>query len=206
MKHVLERRARRLTIAVCWYILVGAASCGAASDGPPGPSPLPGLLVPHGEPPELVVGDAAVGRIAALFVKYDPDYREKIEVRRKRFEALGKRLFARAEAHEDTHCSQQIFLEVKWLLGYTAWWPRIDARLDDLEASFAVSDQSFAAEPSPEDGFYARCADEMFIRIEDTLVNYFLMAERNELPSIERTPIEVTTQLGARTVLPDRTA
>ena len=39
--------------------------------------------------PELVVGDAAVGRIAALFVKYDPDYREKIEVRRKRFEALG---------------------------------------------------------------------------------------------------------------------
>ena len=190
MKHLLGRRARRLTFAASWYILVGATSSGAASDGLSGSPPLPDILASHKEVPELVVGDAAVDRIAALFVKYDPDYREKIEARRKRFEALGQRLFARAEAGEDTHCSQQIFLEAKWLLGYTAWWPRIDARLDDLEASFAVSDQSFAAEPSPEDGFYARCADEMFIRIEDTLVNYFLMAERNELPSIERTPIE----------------
>lgn len=35
-----------------------------------------------------------------------------------------------------------------------------------------MADQSFAAEPSPADGFYGRCADETFVRIEDTLANY----------------------------------
>ena len=86
MRHVLGRRARRLTFAASWYILVGATSFGAASGELSGSPPLPDVLASHKEVPELVVGDAAADRIATLFVKYDPDYREKIEVRRKRFE------------------------------------------------------------------------------------------------------------------------
>jgi hypothetical protein len=120
MKHVLGQRAKRLTCAATWYVLVGGTSSGAASDELSLPPPLPGVLTSHKEIPELVVGDAAADRIAALFVKYDPDYREKIEARRRRFEALGQRLFARAEAYEDTRCPQEIFLEAKWLVGYTA--------------------------------------------------------------------------------------
>ena len=114
---------------------------------------------------ELVVGDAAADRIDALFLKYNPEYLEEFATRKRRFHALGERLFARAASGRDTRCSRQIFWEAKWLLGYTAWWSRLDARLEDLEASFAVEDQSFAAEPSPEDGFYGRCATEMFIKI-----------------------------------------
>jgi hypothetical protein len=181
---------KHLALVALVGLAVSVTPSGSASEGGRGSPPLPEALVPRGEPAEPVVGDAALDRISALFVRYDPDYPGKIAARRQRFEALAERLFARAEAGHDTRCSRQIFLEAKWLLGYTAWWPRIDARLDDLEASLAVDDQSFAAGPSPGDGFYARCATEMFIRIEDTLVNYFNMADLDELPPIEREPIE----------------
>lgn len=139
---------------------------------------------------ELVVGDAAADRIDALFLEYDPAYPENFAARERRFNALAERLFARAARGQDNQCSGQIFLEAKWLLGYTAWWSRLDARLDELEASFAVADQSFAAEPSPGDGFYGRCATEMFIRVEDTLVNYFELAEHGQVPAVERQPLE----------------
>jgi hypothetical protein len=184
-------RAAR-AIAVAALVVLGGstflASAAAEShqSSPPSPNVLSGQ---HG--PELVIGDASVDRIDSLFLEYDPSYLEQFAARLRRFDALAERLFARAEDGHDTRCSGQIFLEAKWLLNYTARWSRIDARLDDLEASFAVADQSFAGGPSPRDGFYGRCATEMFIRIETTLVHYFELALRGELPLIEREPLEM---------------
>ena len=138
---------------------------------------------------ELVVGDAAADRIDALFLEYDPDYLAEFAARERRFNALGERLFGDEANGRDRPCSRQIFLEAKWLLGYTAWWSRLDASLDDLAASFAVPDQSFAFEPLASDGWYAPCAAEMFIRIEATLVNYFELAADGLVPPIEREPL-----------------
>jgi hypothetical protein len=175
---------------VLGFVLAGAPPSLSIAAQPHGSSPLTPKVMAAPNEVELEIGDAAVDRIDALFLRYDPEYPENFAARERRFDALAERLFARAASGQDTRCSRQIFLEAKWLLGYTAWWPRLDARLDELEASFAVADQSFAADPSPEDGFYGRCATEMFIRFEDTLVNYFEMAGRGERPSVERTPLE----------------
>ena len=177
--HAAQGSIRRsIFSALCGLVLAGATpSASMAAEGD-GSSPLSPEVLTGQHDVELVVGDAAADRIDALFLEYDPEYLEEFAARKRRFNALGERLFARAASGQDTRCSRQIFLEAKWLLGYTAWWSRLDARLDDLEASFAVADQSFAAEPSPEDGFYGRCATQMFIRIEDTLVNYFELAGR----------------------------
>jgi hypothetical protein len=78
---------------------------------------------------------------------------------------------------EDLSCSRQLFVEAKWLLGYTAWWDRLDQTLDALEASFELPDQAFASEALPIDGLFGLCNRKYFIRIEATLEAYFVLAE-----------------------------
>jgi hypothetical protein len=142
-----------------------------------------------GPRPPTIVGDAARARIDALLARYDPDYPLQHARNEARLDRLGAELFERTLAGLDTRCSQQIFVEAKWLVGYTAWWPRIDARLDELENSFAIADQAFAAEPYYKDGFYGRCAVEAFIRLEATIERYFVFADRGELPPTAHGPI-----------------
>jgi hypothetical protein len=187
----LKEPARCFALALVVGMFAGATPATSAWKDVQGSSDLPKVLGPHRELVDLVVGDDALDLIDALFLDYDPGYLDKIATRERRFNALAERLFARAADGRDVRCSQQIFLEAKWLVNYTAWWSRIDARLDDLEASFAKGDQSFAVEPSPGDGFYGRCTAEKFIRIEYTLLHYFDMAGRGELPSVERTPLRL---------------
>jgi hypothetical protein len=136
----------------------------------------------------LVFGDAAIGRIEAKFIDYDPAYLSQRERRRERFDALGQLLFAREIAGEDLSCSRQLFVEAKWLLGYTAWWDRLDQTLDALEASFELPDQAFASEALPLDGLFGLCNREYFIRIEATLEAYFVLADKGELPLFQRQP------------------
>jgi hypothetical protein len=191
LKEPARQLALVLLVGVFAGVFAGATAAASASRDVQGSADLPQLLGQHQESAELIVGDDALDLIAALFLEYDPGYPDKIAERERRLNALAESLFARDGEGRDTRCSQQIFLEAKWLVNYTAWWSRIDVRLDDLEASFAKADQSFAAEPSPGDGFYGRCATEKFIKIEYTLLHYFDMAGRGELPSIERTPLRL---------------
>jgi len=155
-------------------VLVAGAGAGAVELGPR---------------PPTIVGDAARERIDALLARYDPAYPEEHPRREARLDRLGAELFERTLAGADTRCSRQIFVEAKWLVGYTAWWPRINARLDELENSFAIADQSFAAEPYYKDGFYGRCAQEAFIRLEATIEQYFIFADRGELPPMAHGPV-----------------
>ena len=142
-----------------------------------------------GPRPPTIVGDAARERIDALFARYDPDYAVEHARREARLDALGAELFERSLAGHDTRCSRQIFVEAKWLVGYTAWWPRIDARLDELANSFTIDDQSFAAAPYYKDGFYGRCAREAFVRLEATIEEYFVLADRGKAPAMEHVPL-----------------
>ncbi|MFW5680308.1 MAG: hypothetical protein ACOC3D_08570 [Pseudomonadota bacterium] len=137
---------------------------------------------------ELVFGDLALERIDAAFERFDPDHRQERAARRARFDALGHQLFARERAGADLACSRQIFVEAKWLIGYTAWWERIDRRLAELELSLDEPDQAFARDPVPADGLYGVCAEERFVRIETTLEAYFQLADEGALPPVMRTP------------------
>jgi hypothetical protein len=182
------KRVIQVQMAVIAFLAFASASAAPASAQQLHPSLA--VLPDHGEA-ELVIGDAAADRIDALFIEFDPHYEVKFAARKRRFDQLASQLFTRTATGHETRCSNQIFLEVKWLLNYTAWWSRIDARLDELEASFAIAHQGHAAEPSEQDGFYGRCATEKFIKIEATLVNYFDLAARGEFPAVEREPVEV---------------
>lgn len=163
--------------------------------------------LPSHEEVDLVFGDAAIALIEAEFIDHEPTYLSQREPRRQRFDGLGERLFAREIAGEDLSCSRQLFVEAKWLLGYTAWWDRLDQTLDALEASFALPDQAFATEALPLDGLYGLCNREYFIRVEATLEAYFVLADKGELPLFQhqsapwtRSPEALTTFLADRLV------
>jgi hypothetical protein len=137
---------------------------------------------------ELVFGDAALSRIEAQFAVFDPTFKERRDASREVFDRLGRRLFARERQGENLACSRQLFIEAKWLLGYTAWWDRLQQTLDALDASFALADQDFATQALPLDGLFGLCNREYFIRIEATLEAYFVLADRGELPLFQRPP------------------
>lgn len=149
---------------------------------------LPARSMPDDTGVELVVGDAARERIDAAFGRFDPAHEVRRAARRARLDALGKALFEREVAGENLACSRQMFVEAKWLVGYTAWWHRVDLMLDALEESLDEPDQAFADEPSPEDGLYGVCATEDFVRVEATLEAYFELADAGEHPSVPRQP------------------
>ncbi|MEO1090850.1 MAG: hypothetical protein AAFX81_09470 [Pseudomonadota bacterium] len=138
---------------------------------------------------ELVVGDAAKARIAELYTRFDPDFDAQRAARRERFDELGRVLFEREITGDGLDCSRAIFTEAKWLVSYTAWWERIDAKLDQLERSFAIDDQSYARRPST-DGMFGWCASEEFIQVEATLEQYFLLADANQQPAVKRKPLD----------------
>ena len=79
-------------------------------------------------------------------------------------------------------CSNQIFLETKWLYHYTADWARLEAGLDRLEESLGNLDQAFAAEQSPEDGSWGPCHEEWFHKAEATFLGAHDLMERGQEP------------------------
>ncbi len=131
---------------------------------------------------ELVFGSDAVEFVDSMLIAYDPAYPQNHAARVVRLDSLAHTLFDREAAGEDLDCSRQLFVEAKWLVKYTAWWSKIDARLDELEGSFAIEDQSFADDMSPIDQLWGRCNQAEFIKLEATLEELFVLADRFQLP------------------------
>ena len=73
--------------------------------------------------------------IDAQFHQFDPNYSEDATKRQKELHRLSDKLAAAEAAGLHLHCSQQLFLEAKWLLNYTAFWDRLDEKLARLELS-----------------------------------------------------------------------
>ena len=142
--------------------------------------------LPNHDGVELVFGEAARARIDEAFRRYDVDHERHRAERRARFDEQGQILFAREVSGEELPCSRQIFIEAKWLVGYTAWWDQADATLHALERSFEEPDQEFAKHAALSDGLYGVCATETFIRIEDTLETYFVLADQGKQPEVLR--------------------
>lgn len=68
-----------------------------------------------------------------------------------------------------TTCSRQIYVEVNWLIHYTAQYERIEERLRALKAMLAQpSEPKDAKEQSPTDGSFNACAQEWFYKLDAT--------------------------------------
>lgn len=120
--------------------------------------------------------------IRRQFEIYDPEYQRHFEYYGKRLEAMS-RAMAEAEAGgRNLYCTQQLFLEAKWLHGYTAHWDRLEDKLTRIEQSLNELDQSFAANQSPVDGFWGSCYEEHFMRLAATVEGLASLAARGEQP------------------------
>jgi hypothetical protein len=79
-------------------------------------------------------------------------------------------------------CSDQIYIEAKWLLHHAADWPRLDRRLDELESSLENRDQHFALRQSPENGAWGACYEEWFHKLDASIDGLNALVEQGAAP------------------------
>jgi len=132
---------------------------------------LPGLAVLFAAVAPIAV--AAAGQeiktlITEQFQRYDPHYVETRERYDAKLEDARRALVAAEMSGRSLHCSQQLFLEAKWLHRYTAHWDRLEDKLRRVAASLEIQDQDFAARQSPIDGLWGVCHEEFFMRLAAT--------------------------------------
>jgi hypothetical protein len=107
--------------------------------------------------------------ILRQFREYDPDYDRHREYFGQRLEEMSEAL---ARAQSDGHnlyCSEQMYLEAKWLHRYTAHWARIEDKLQRIEESLSDRDQEFAREQSPVTGMWGACYEAWFMQLGATI-------------------------------------
>jgi len=139
--------------------------------------------------------------IEAAFLRFDPHYLERRAARRERLAELGAALGERESAGHALHCSQQIFLEAKHLIRYTALWAEIDEKLERLAHSLDDLDQDWADRQSPVDGHWGLCYERDFMRLGATVAGLQQAVDRGETP---RYRIRVLPGLGSPKLLLDR--
>jgi hypothetical protein len=120
--------------------------------------------------------------IQRQFEIYDPDYQTHRKHYGERLEELSKAIADAQASGQNLHCSQQMFLEAKWLHRYTAHWDDLEDKLRRIELSLDDHDQSFAAEQSPVDGIWGICYEEWFMRLGATLSALESLSQRGEQP------------------------
>jgi len=123
--------------------------------------------------------------IRRQFEIFDPDYQVHREDYGERLKALSKAIAEAQASGRTLHCSQQMFLEAKWLHRYTAHWSRLEDKLKRIEQSLDDHDQSFATEQSPVDGIWGICYEEWFMRLGATLSALDSLSARGEQPRYE---------------------
>lgn len=127
-------------------------------------------------------GDEIKALILSDFIRYDPSYIEHRKRLANRLDRLTARLSALQAAGNEMECSNQIYLEAKWLYNYTAYWARLEERLDELEKSLEQPDQAFAADQSPETGLWGACYEEPFFKVEATILALLVLETMDESP------------------------
>lgn len=127
-------------------------------------------------------GDRTRALIEEQFVRYDSDYHAHREKLGARLSALGKRLAGIEAKGRKLHCSEQMFLEAKWLHRYTAHWDDLADKLERLELSLADDDQSFAKRQVPTDGRWGVCYEAHFMRVGATVDALGALFSRGEEP------------------------
>jgi hypothetical protein len=114
-------------------------------------------------------GAAAEALLVNQFSRHDPDYVRHRAAFEERLDDNAKRIAQLEAGGRALPCTRQIFEEVGWLVHYTAYWQRVERRLADLQASYAVADQAFATRQSADDGAWGACYEVTFLKEAATL-------------------------------------
>ena len=138
------------------------------------PDPADAMLLRGNEVKALVQKD---------FIRFDPNYLEHHERLGQRLDGLGQRLAGLQAAGNEMECSNEIYLEAKWLYRYTAYWERLEKRLDDLAQSLNRPDQEFATRQSPETGLWGSCYERPFFKLESTALALIHLEALGEAPA-----------------------
>ena len=89
-------------------------------------------------PDDFIRRENILDKIQKAFVERDDGFVDKKQKHKDRLASLTDRMDGLLKKGKKGHpmpWSEQIKLEADWLLNYTDDWPRVDRRLDDLEAS-----------------------------------------------------------------------
>jgi hypothetical protein len=116
------------------------------------------------------------------FIRFDPQYVAHRQRFGDRLDRLAKRLAALQADGNEMACSNQIYLEAKWFHRYTAYWDRLEKRLDDFEKSLEQPDQVFATRQSAETGLWGICYEQSFIKLEATAIALIELEIMGEAP------------------------
>lgn len=118
-------------------------------------------------------------KIREQMVEYNPRYVQLHAARVPELEKLSAQVFAKEQRGEKAACSHQTLIELHWLLEYTADFPRIDRRLQDLRDSLAHPErEAQAEEQDPADGSFGRCYTEWMEKL-DASYDYIEMYRQN---------------------------
>ncbi len=119
------------------------------------------------------------------FVAYQPAYSQMRAERIRRAKALGKRVYQMEAQGQNIACAHQILTEIKWMLGDTADFHRIDQRLDALENVIAHPDlEQAATRQDAADGSWGACYTEWFFKLDATYEHLNRDATRNVPPEL----------------------
>jgi hypothetical protein len=119
------------------------------------------------------------------FISYNPRYTELRTERIRRAVELGKRVFQMEAKGQKISCAHQILTETKWLLGDTAYFQRIDQRLDALENVLDHPDlEDSATRQDPGDGSWGRCYTEWFFKLDASYDHLNRGTSRNLEPDL----------------------
>src|SRR6188472_2501345 len=143
---------RRAYICVLQIVLAtaGLHSAGWADDSP----------FQEKDHAAVIRGTQIKRMIKADFTRYDHDYQKKREADGQLLQNLAERLAAKQADGNEMACSNQIFLEAKWLYHYTTDWVRLDRHLSHLAESLKNSNQASALQQSRENGLWGPCYEE----------------------------------------------
>jgi hypothetical protein len=108
-----------------------------------------------------------VDMIKAAFRSRNANYDKERKQRKDSLSLLTKRIAKIEDDGTPLPCSQQIALEVGWLLNYTDDWARADRRLVALEAS--LGEPQAAAASQDQEGSWGGCCSEPYRRLEPTV-------------------------------------
>ena len=150
---------------------------------------LAGVAVLSGSPPVVFANQVDMRNVIVReFEAFDPHYQERRQHYAKRLEALETRIAGEQAAGNTLQCSEQLYLEAKWLLGYTANWDALEDKLERIERSLQDKSQNFASEQSPVDGLWGLCYDQWFMRVGETATALRLLVSQGEAPRYRLRP------------------
>jgi hypothetical protein len=144
--------------------------------------------------PQILSGREAQALIQKDFIRFDPSYLEHRQRLGRWLDSLGWRLATLQASGRHMECSNEIYLEAKWLYRYTAYWDRLKERLEKLDKSLSEVDQVFATQQSAETGLWGVCYEQPFFKLEATFLALTELQAEGKVPPI---PVHLPFPFGA---------